>query len=73
MPGLPPPPTRLEDVPGWFWHADQQLFGWLLERQTASGLKGDLLELGSYLGRSAILMGRYLQSGERFTVCDLFD
>ncbi|MFI5532328.1 class I SAM-dependent methyltransferase [Kitasatospora sp. NPDC051853] len=70
---LPPPPSSLDDVPGWFWRVDQELFGWLLARQSANGIKGDLLELGSYLGRSAILMGRHLQAGERFTVCDLFD
>ncbi|MFE0460705.1 class I SAM-dependent methyltransferase [Kitasatospora sp. NPDC058965] len=66
-------PRTLNDVPGWFWPIDQQLFGWLLARQTRLGVTGDLLELGSYLGRSAILIGRHLQPGERFTVCDLFD
>ncbi|MFI9271104.1 class I SAM-dependent methyltransferase [Kitasatospora sp. NPDC052896] len=68
-----PLPRTLDDVPGWFWPLDQQLFGWLLKRQTATGLRGDLLELGSYLGRSAILLGRHLQPGEVFTICDLFD
>ncbi|GAA1936461.1 class I SAM-dependent methyltransferase [Kitasatospora viridis] len=68
-----PAPRSLDDVPGWFWPIDQQLFAWLLERQSAAGVSGDLLELGSYLGRSAILMGRYLRPGEQFTVCDLFD
>ncbi|MDH6108682.1 hypothetical protein P3T36_002397 [Kitasatospora sp. MAP12-15] len=66
-------PRTLEDVPGWFWPLDQQLFGWLLARQTAAGMYGDLLELGSYLGRSAILIGGHLQTGETFTICDLFD
>jgi SAM-dependent methyltransferase len=68
-----PLPRTLDDVPGWFWPIDQQLFAWLLERQTATGTSGDLLEMGSYLGRSAILIGRYLREGESFTVCDLFD
>jgi hypothetical protein len=67
------PPRTLDDVPGWFWPIDQQLFTWLLERQSTTGTRGDLLELGSYLGRSAILIGRHLQDGESFTVCDLFD
>lgn len=66
-------PARLEDVPGWFWEEDRHSFEWLLTRQERIGQHGDLLELGAYLGRSAIVMGRYLQSGERFTVCDLFD
>ncbi|WP_371481111.1 class I SAM-dependent methyltransferase [Kitasatospora sp. NBC_00315] len=68
-----PTPRRLDDVPGWFWPLDQLLFTRVLEGQTAAGSKGDLLELGTYLGRSAILMGRHRQSGELFTICDLFD
>ncbi|MEV5431516.1 class I SAM-dependent methyltransferase [Streptomyces sp. NPDC052701] len=65
-------PGVLADVPGWFPPLDQVLFTWLLEQQEASGVRGDLLELGAYLGRSAILMGRHLRDGETFTVCDLF-
>ncbi|WP_228717905.1 class I SAM-dependent methyltransferase [Kitasatospora acidiphila] len=68
-----PLPRTLDDVPGWFWPIDQQLFAWLLDRQSAAETRGDLLELGSYLGRSAILIGRHLRAGETFTVCDLFD
>lgn len=65
------PPRTLDDVPGWFKPLDQALFGWFLERQQQEQ-PGDLVELGAYLGKSAILMGRYLRPGERFTVCDLF-
>ncbi len=36
-------------------------------------MSGDLLELGAYMGKSAIFLGARLRSGERFTVCDLFD
>jgi hypothetical protein len=59
----------LDDVPGWFKHTDQILFDWLLTNQES----GDLLELGVYLGKTAIYIGNYLRPGERFTVCDLFD
>jgi len=69
----PAAPRTPDDVPGWFWRADQQAFGWLLDRQTADGTTGDILELGTYLGRSAIVLGSHLQPGETFTVCDLFD
>lgn len=65
-------PGELGDVPGWFPPLDQVLFTWLLDRQEAQGRKGDLLELGAYMGKSAILLGRHLREGERFTVCDLF-
>ncbi|MEG3630920.1 class I SAM-dependent methyltransferase [Streptomyces poriticola] len=65
-------PGELKDVPGWFWPLDQVLFTWFLQRQTDLGTQGDLLELGAYLGKSAILLGHHLQAGETFTVCDLF-
>jgi len=62
-------PGELRDVPGWFPPLDQVLFSWFLERQEKPG---DLLELGVYMGKSAILTARYLRDGESFTVCDLF-
>ncbi|MDG4861399.1 class I SAM-dependent methyltransferase [Streptomyces sp. T-3] len=68
-----PRPTSLADVKGWFFPADQLLFDWFLARQQTRGERGDLLELGAYMGKSAIFMGGYLQDGETFTVCDLFD
>lgn len=61
----------LDDVPGWFEPLDQRLFVWFLERQQLEA-PGDLVELGAYLGKSAILIGRHLGAGERFIVCDLF-
>jgi hypothetical protein len=64
------PPRRLDDVPGWFPVLDQMLFTWLLTRQTSPG---DLLEVGVYLGKSAILLGHHRREGERYTVCDLFE
>ena len=68
----PPVPKALDDVPGWFSWIDQELFRWFLRRQEAAKTPGDLLELGAYLGKSAILMGEYVRDGESFTVCDLF-
>ncbi|MBC9729135.1 class I SAM-dependent methyltransferase [Streptomyces sp. TRM68367] len=66
-------PGELSDVPGWFPPLDQVLFTWFLERQEKQGMEGDLLELGAYMGKSAILLGHHLQDGEKFTVCDLFE
>jgi hypothetical protein len=67
-------PARFSDVKGWFWPADQLLFDWFLTRQDkAPRQAGDLLELGAYLGKSAIFIGGYLRPAEEFTVCDLFD
>ncbi|MEG8276898.1 class I SAM-dependent methyltransferase [Streptomyces sp. AHA2] len=66
-------PGELADVPGWFPPLDQMLFTWFLERQRERDVRGDLLELGVYMGKSAILLGRHLGDGETFTVCDLFE
>jgi hypothetical protein len=68
-----PKPQRFADVKGWFWPVDQLLFDWFLKRQSDGEQRGDLLELGAYMGKSAIFMGNYLREGERFTVCDLWD
>ncbi|WP_328953860.1 class I SAM-dependent methyltransferase [Kitasatospora purpeofusca] len=69
----PAEPAVLDDVPGWFWDQDRHLFDWFLGRQEKAGRSGDLMEMGAYLGRSAIVIGSHLQPGEAFTVCDLFD
>ncbi|MER6398729.1 MULTISPECIES: class I SAM-dependent methyltransferase [unclassified Kitasatospora] len=69
----PTEPGRLDDVPGWFWDHDRHLFEWFLDRQEKAGVTGDLLEMGAYLGRSAIVIGDHRQPTETFTVCDLFD
>ncbi|MGW2250308.1 class I SAM-dependent methyltransferase [Kitasatospora sp. NPDC001660] len=69
----PTEPASLDDVPGWFWDHDRHSFEWFLHRQEKAGVTGDLLEMGAYLGRSAIVIGEHLQPGESFTVCDLFD
>ncbi|MFI6344485.1 class I SAM-dependent methyltransferase [Streptomyces sp. NPDC050560] len=66
-------PRELGDVRGWFPALDQLLFEWVLTRQEAGGDHGDLLELGVYLGKSAIFVGRHVRPGEAFTVCDLFE
>ncbi|MFI6001542.1 class I SAM-dependent methyltransferase [Streptomyces sp. NPDC051366] len=70
----PPAPTEYSQVKGWFSDYDQVLFDWFLTRQNGEEEKpGDLLELGAFMGKSAIFLGGYLREGEEFTVCDLFD
>lgn len=64
-------PRHLEEVPGWFGDMDQDLFGWILG-DFADPAAGNLVELGAFLGKSAIHMGRFLRASERFCVCDLF-
>lgn len=62
-----------EDVPGWFFPADALLFRAVDEIQGARGIAGDLLEIGVYQGKSAILLGCFPRRGERLAVCDAFD
>ncbi len=72
----PRPPVRpgvLDDIPGWFFAKDRLIFDWFLRRQERTQTKGDLLELGAYLGKSAVVLGEHLRPAERLTVCDLFD
>lgn len=63
---------RLREVPGWFAALDQALFGWCLDWQSSQGISGDLVELGVYQGKSAILLGSYLRDEETLVACDLF-
>lgn len=62
----------LAQISGWFQVSDQELFRFFLQRQADRAEGGDLVELGCYLGKSAVLMGEYLAPGESFTVVDLF-
>ncbi len=64
---------KYSDIPGWFYPIDQAGFAWVLEFQNDTAPPGDLLELGAFQGKSAILMGQKLKPGERLTVCDLFE
>lgn len=63
----PSPP----DIPGWFFWVDRQLFGTLLRSQE-SRPPGDLVELGTYLGKSAVVIGDFIRPRERFVALDLF-
>ncbi|MBQ0848650.1 class I SAM-dependent methyltransferase [Streptomyces sp. NPDC057620] len=68
-----PRPKALSEVKGWFRAVDQQLFDWFLSGQMDRAQRGDLLELGAYMGKSAIFMASYRRAEDAFTVCDLFD
>ncbi|HYP44617.1 MAG TPA: class I SAM-dependent methyltransferase [Propionibacteriaceae bacterium] len=66
------PVRTMNDIPGWFTWTDQQLFRYFLHN-AAPELPGDLVELGTYMGKSAVLIGEYRRPDERFVVCDLFN
>ncbi|MCU7724554.1 class I SAM-dependent methyltransferase [Actinoplanes sp. KI2] len=63
----------LDTIKGWFNASDRRMFARILERQARLGELGDVVELGCYLGKSAVLIGDYLRPGETFTVLDLFE
>ena len=65
-------PLTVDDIPGWFRQVDRDLFRTLLSWQVVNEPPGDLVELGCYLGKSAVVIGEAQQEGETFTVCDLF-
>lgn len=62
-----------KDIPGWFMPIDQAAFAWLLAYQSASQPPGGLVELGVFMGKSAVHLGSQLRPGEVLTVCDLFE
>lgn len=59
-------------VPGWLGLEDAVLFRTFNDLQIEAGVTGDLLEIGAYQGKSAILLGYFVRPDEQFTVCDLF-
>jgi hypothetical protein len=61
-----------ELVPGWFDDVDAAVFRAIDDVQRAADVKGDLLEIGAYLGKSAVLLGYLLRPQEALVVCDLF-
>jgi hypothetical protein len=62
-----------EQIPGFFYLADIMLFDFILAHQLDTGVPGEMLEIGVYRGKSAILMGCGLRPDERLIACDLFD
>lgn len=64
--------TAFTSIPGWMHALDLALFDRILAHQLGAGISGDMLEIGSYHGKSAIALGYGLRINETLTVCDLF-
>ncbi len=60
-------------VVGAFWDIDFLLFDCILSQQRNEGVRGDLLEIGAFYGKSAIVLGCHAASDEKVIVCDIFD
>lgn len=64
---------KTEKIPGWLSHHDAAVIDSILSTQSENQDSGDLLEIGVYAGRSAVLLGQHVQPDETFHVCDIFD
>jgi len=75
---LPLSPAQFEDqvgpsVEGWLQPTDVRAFRAIDAVQRRAGTSGDILEIGAFMGRSAILFGTLLRPGETLVVNDLWD
>lgn len=64
---------QISAIPGWFLELDARLLAAVDSGQREHGIRGDLFEIGAYLGKSAILFGALAMSEDTLTVCDLFE
>ena len=63
----------IREMPGWFNLDDATTFSTMLTLQSVYGVKGDILEIGTYFGRSASLLAHYLNKDEKLFICDPFE
>jgi hypothetical protein len=65
--------ATIREIPGYCTYDDSVAFTIILGVQAAMGLTGDVLEIGSYHGRSAVVLAGLLRENERFMAIDSFD
>lgn len=63
---------EMESIPGWLDSLDASLICALSDYQHSNDLIGDIVEIGVFHGRSAILLGYLLAEGEHLIACDPF-
>jgi SAM-dependent methyltransferase len=63
----------MSTIPGWLYEPDISVIRAVDAVQREHAVDGDLLEIGVYHGRSAILLGFLRRGDERVVLCDLFD
>lgn len=59
-------------VPGWFTLVDFELFRAFSETQLELGFRGDILEIGTYKGKSGILLTLCAEPTEKVWLLDLY-
>lgn len=60
-------------IAGWVSYIDAAVFLILLRTDQPYNNSGNLLEIGVFEGKSAVLLGQNLAPGDEFHVCDIFD
>lgn len=65
--------VQTRGVRGWLSPTDIRLFLHLSRLQRWMGIVGDILEIGVFEGKSAILLGFCRSDDEQLVVCDLFE
>lgn len=63
----------IRGLPGYFTYDDAVAFTLVLSTQATAGVQGDVLEIGSYHGRSTVFIARCVRPAERLIVCDTFE
>lgn len=62
-----------DKLEGWFWNHSAVTMSTVLERTNRRRANGsDMLEIGSYHGKSAFFIAHYLRKSETLYCCDLF-
>lgn len=63
----------IDSVDGWFPKGDRLAFQVFGDLQAKFGIRGDLMEIGVFFGKSAIMLGFFKRPDESIVVCDLFE
>ena len=64
---------EIEAIKGWFLVKAAALFIHADKIQKAADIKGDIMEIGTYHGKSACLLGQCLRPEEKFYAVDTFN
>src|SRR4051812_22346153 len=63
--------SAVQRIEGMFSPFSTAAVDMMLSFQKSAEAKGDILEIGTYKGKGAALLGRHLKSGERLTLVDI--
>lgn len=63
---------KIIKVGGWMLPRAMELFDSLNNIQIEKGINGDIMEIGTYHGKSAAVLGQFLRPEEQFYACDTF-